>query len=110
MAIYIDWLCRHGWRLRGRTILSCHLFPEGPATEALEELHTFARRIGLKRSWFQAAPTGRMAGSVPHYDLTAGKRAQAVAAGAIELTRKTLPPLLSRLRPYGPYGRQKGRR
>jgi hypothetical protein len=44
--------------------------------DSLEELHRFARRIGLKREWFQE-------GRLPHYDLTsAGKIREAMAARA----------------------------
>ena len=49
-------------------------------TDDLESLHRFAESIGLKRAWFQ--PRG---GIMPHYDLTPGKRHQAVRAGANEL-------------------------
>jgi hypothetical protein len=48
--------------------------------DALEELHTFARSIGLKRSWFQSKP-GRP--DHDHYDLTRSKRDAAILAGAI---------------------------
>lgn len=54
------------------------------------ELHEFARRIGLKRSWFQV---GRQLMHpdqhdpvLDHYDVTAGKRQEAVAGGAVEVT------------------------
>jgi Protein of unknown function (DUF4031) len=64
----------------------CHLF----SSEIDQtELHEFAARIGLKQAWFQPGkdlldqsqhdPVG------DHYDLTAGKRRQAVAAGAVEV-------------------------
>lgn len=78
MTIYVDPIfdnvalptnaqaARHGTRW-------CHLICDGD----LEELHKFAKSIGLRREWFQAS-------SVPHYDLTPGKRAQAVKKGAIE--------------------------
>lgn len=46
-----------------------------------EELHVFAASIGLRRSWFQE-PDGRPWHN--HYDLTAGKKRQAIAKGAIE--------------------------
>lgn len=52
---------------------SCHLFAD---TE--EELHALAAEIGLRREWFQKKP-----GRLPHYDLTAAKRNQAIRAGAI---------------------------
>lgn len=41
-----------------------------------EELHAFASRLGLKRSWFQAKST------FPHYDLTASKQFKAMQLGA----------------------------
>ena len=47
------------------------------------ELHAFARKIGLKRSWFQPQ-------SSPHYDLTPAKRQEAVAMGATEWTLKQM--------------------
>lgn len=53
---------------------SCHLIVAGK----LEDLHDFAKRIGLKREWFQENA------SWPHYDLTANKRAQALRYGALE--------------------------
>jgi len=51
---------------------SCHLFSDqdDPA-----QLHDFADRLGLRRSWFQDDPR------LPHYDLTPGMRARAVALG-----------------------------
>jgi hypothetical protein len=52
---------------------SCHLTTDG----TLDELHAFADRIGLLRTWFQEH------WSAPHYDLTPGKRAEALLAGAV---------------------------
>lgn len=43
---------------------SAHLTVVAPST--LDDLHAFAARIGLQRSWFQCGPRSR----VPHYDLT----------------------------------------
>lgn len=51
--------------------LWCHL----ASTESFTELHDFAHRIEIKRCWFHKH----------HYDLTPGKRAQAVRAGAVEV-------------------------
>lgn len=45
------------------------------------ELHALAKRIGLKRAWFQDK------GLFHHYDLTPSVRAKALIAGAIELGR-----------------------
>jgi hypothetical protein len=77
--IYVDPLMNHGWRLRGRFTPSCHLWTD---SEDLEELHAFAKSIGLERRWFQSATKPR---TLNHYDLTPSKRTQAIAAGAIEL-------------------------
>lgn len=76
MAVYVDPLMWHGWRMYGRQIKSCHLFTDGE----MEELHLFAQKIGLKRSWFHDKP-----GSVSHYDLTERSRRIAVAHGAVQL-------------------------
>ena len=61
----------------------CHMATDGD----LEELHAMARRLGLRRAWFQAYPT------TPHYDLVPSKRALAVRLGAcavssVELARR----------------------
>ena len=49
-----------------------------------QELHDFAQRIGLRRAWYQRDKT------LPHYDLTPGRRMKAVALGAVEVTRDVL--------------------
>jgi hypothetical protein len=50
--------------------------------DTLDELHAFAARIGLRRSWFQAGSRPEAA----HYDLTRGKREQAIQMGAVPET------------------------
>lgn len=58
---------------------ACHL-----RADTEEELHAFAQTLGLQRSWFQNHhPNPRFW----HYDLTRGKRDQAIAMGAKELNR-----------------------
>ena len=52
---------------------SCHLTTDGP----IEELHVFARRLGMRRAWFQ---DHRIA---PHYDLTERRRDMALELGAV---------------------------
>lgn len=54
---------------------SCHL-----TADSDEELHAFAAKLGLKRSWFQLHRV------INHYDLTASKRALAVELGAVEMS------------------------
>ncbi len=52
----------------------CHM-----TADTVEELHAFAKKIGMQRSWFQDKPRHF------HYDLVPSRRALAVAAGAVEL-------------------------
>lgn len=81
MPVYVDVLCVYpnawGPFLKG----SCHLFAD---TEGEAALHALAARIGMRRSWYQPDPRGGSS----HYDLTPGRRAAAVAAGAQELDRR----------------------
>jgi hypothetical protein len=51
-----------------------------------DELHDFARRLGLKRAWFQSRPNA----SAAHYDLVPSKRALALKLGAVEVTSREL--------------------
>lgn len=53
-----------------------HLF-----ADTKEELHEFARRLGLQRSWFQDKPNGHW-----HYDVTESKRNLAIRMGAQAVT------------------------
>jgi len=76
-----------------------------------DELHEFAARLGLRREWFQP---GRPIGDNPspfwHYDVTSGKRAQALAMGAISMPSRELA-LYCRARagqPTQPSSDQKG--
>lgn len=71
MSVFVDPLIDYGWRLGP----SCHLY-----ADTVEELHSFAARLGLRREWFQDKPY------FPHYDLTSKKRALAVKCGAIQDT------------------------
>jgi hypothetical protein len=59
--------------------LWCHMVSD----RSLEELHTFASEIGLRRRWFQDGPR-------PHYDLRPSKRRLAVARGAEEVNARAL--------------------
>lgn len=47
----------------------------------IAELHEFAAKIGLRRSWFQDKPWPHA-----HYDVTDSKREQAIRAGAVSIT------------------------
>jgi hypothetical protein len=83
MAVYIDKLRDWGWKLGP----SCHLI-----ADSNEELHAFAAKLGLRREWFQPKASG------PHYDLTAKRRALAVAAGAVELDDRAFHAILKKWR------------
>ena len=62
---------------------ACHLMAESEA-----ELHEFARRLKLKREWFQG----------DHYDLTKNKRAVAIRKGAIKISIYDIVRLRQKLR------------
>lgn len=80
IVVVVDELVpRPGAKLRIFRPGSCHLMANGYSEQHLDALHKLAARIGLKAAWFQ--PHKR----APHYDLTIGKRARAVAAGAVEV-------------------------
>jgi hypothetical protein len=66
-----------------------HLTTDDPTGE---ELHALARRIGLLRIWFQEPKH-----SLPHYDVTDGKRAQAIRAGAVPITLHEASELYGKL-------------
>jgi hypothetical protein len=77
--IYVDPLGEFGWNLRGRATRNCHMFTD---SLNLRELHEFAAKLGMRRSWFQNSP------KCPHYDLTPQRRLEAVRLGAVEVTRR----------------------
>ncbi|HDS1555244.1 DUF4031 domain-containing protein [Stenotrophomonas pavanii] len=74
MAVYVD-----SEAIFWRDKLWCHM-----AADSLEELHSFARRLGLKRSWFQENCR------YPHYDITMEIRDNALKLGAIDSDRPTI--------------------
>lgn len=76
MTVYVDPLMPCITSRRWPWGEACHLFSPDWA-----ELHAFAARLGLVHSWFQ-----NRRGKLPHYDLTAAKRQQALAMGAVALT------------------------
>jgi hypothetical protein len=74
VAVYVD-NARIAWR--GRKW--CHL-----VADSLDELHSFATTLGLRRGWFQAQA------SLPHYDVTVEVRDMALSRGAQAADRRTL--------------------
>lgn len=67
MPVYVD-----NVRIRWRGRIWCHL-----VADELTELHEFAKRLGLRREWFQENA------SYPHYDVTVESRDLALTLGAI---------------------------
>ena len=82
MAVYVDQLCDWGWK-HGP---SCHLI-----ADSIPELIEFAVNIGMRAEWFQPR-------SSPHFDLTVQVREIALAAGAIELSKREFVGVIRRLR------------
>ncbi len=76
MTVYVDPVFRAPWNKHWPWKWACHMFGEDPV-----ELRELADRIGLKPEWFQDHH------AIPHYDLTRSKRAEALAAGAVEASR-----------------------
>lgn len=73
MAVYVDPAV---WPF-GRMMM-CHML-----ADTVPELHEMARKLGLRRSWFQNRP-----GKTPHYDVCKSKRAEAIRLGAVEVSRE----------------------
>lgn len=78
MTVYVDSIQKWPTRIRCFHEGSYHMI-----TDNVEELHVFAKRIGLRREWFQPL-------SWPHYDLAPTVRIKAVAFGAVEKTCREL--------------------
>lgn len=78
MAVYVGeqflTVRTHKWPYK----YAAHLF-----ADSLEEMHRFALAIGLRRGWFQEHPR------LPHYDVTAGKRREAIRKGAVAVPPQT---------------------
>ena len=81
MAIFVDDLTKYPKEMISVVARQfgkswCHLWTDGD----IEELHTFAEKIGCRKSWFQNKKR------FPHYDLVPSKRKLAIENGAIELS------------------------
>lgn len=78
--VYIDSLFdTQGWSSNWPFKEACHLM-----ADSKEELIEFARKLKLKDSWIQCT-------SILHYDLTKGKRFQAIKLGAKEVDNRFRP-------------------
>jgi hypothetical protein len=70
MTVYVDNI-----KIPWRGMLMSHM-----TADSVEELHEFAARLGLRRAWAQIPPEH----SIPHYDVSEGKRQAAIRLGAVE--------------------------
>lgn len=84
MTVYVD---DPIWHWQGRKW--CHLIADD-----IDELHRFAREVGLHRISYQGPPRT----DKPHYDITGFERARALARGAIPCDRVVIVTVLRRLR------------
>ena len=88
MAIYVDPLRDYRAIMgRGTPGLWCHMITDG----SLAELHQSAAQIGIPARAFQDHPRH------PHYDLTPGSRARAMALGAVEVSTAQMRQILREL-------------
>ena len=87
MAVYVDEAI---WAKHGRKW--CHLIADD-----VDELHRFARRLGLHRSSYQGPPKT----ASPHYDLTSYVRRLAIAYGARTGDRTAVVMIVRKLRRQG---------
>lgn len=87
MSVYVDGLKPSIKNKNWKYNKSCHM-----VADSLEDLHAFARKINMPMLWFQ----NRL--GMPHYDLTEGKRSEAVKAGAIEINDVQLVSMLCKSR------------
>jgi hypothetical protein len=84
MAAYVDEAI---WDRHGRKW--CHLLADD-----IDELHRFARTLGLHRSSYQGPPKTPH----PHYDITAMERSRAIAYGAVASDRSAIVMVVRKLR------------
>ena len=84
MAVYVDDAI---WKWAGHRW--CNLLADDT-----DELHFFARRLGVHRSSYQGPPKT----SAPHYDITGFERDRAVRLGAIACTRDEIVAVFRRVK------------
>lgn len=81
MAVYVDQLRQYPEKVKGYDKW-CHL-----VADSLSELMAFSCRIGLRSTWLQT-------NNYPRFDLTEGKRVQALKMGATEINDETLVKII----------------
>lgn len=93
MAVYVDEIVDWGALARARGLRYsnwCHLLAN---TE--QELHEFAAKLGLRRSWYQRKGPNDVAW---HYDIVPTVRAKAIRLGAQEVNWQFVAQLMNRRR------------
>jgi hypothetical protein len=83
MSVYVDAATHPYGRMK-----MCHMM-----ADTRSELVEMADRIGVQRKWLQHPGEAR-----EHFDVCQSKRAQAVEAGAVEVTGRELVALIRRKR------------
>lgn len=94
MTVFVDEFPYKGW---GKWNGGAHM----TGTD-IDELHEMAKKIGLRRSWFQDS-------TFPHYDLTNSKRKLAIAEGCTEIEAGNLPDDVLMRRKDGTYESRRDR-
>lgn len=87
MSVYVDSIMPTLINKKWKYSRGCHL-----VADTVAELHSFAACLGLKREWYQYNKT------IPHYDLTANKRREAVKLGAIRVDAREFVELIRKQR------------
>jgi len=77
MTVYVDDMHLTNMGRLGRMKM-CHM-----TADSTEELLKMAYNLGMSRDWLQEEGTWK-----EHFDVATGKRAKAVALGAVEITMK----------------------
>lgn len=96
MTVYVDDI-RLPAQVRRYTAKWSHL-----TADTREELHEFAARLGLRRSYFQdpvvngkpLAEPGTLHAEMWHYDVTESKRQEAIRLGAVAVSWRDLPGII----------------
>lgn len=90
MTVYVD-DSNIPAKVRQHDATWCHLF-----ADSQEELHAFARKLGLRRSYFQQGKPRGDGTPDPHwhYDVTAGMRKRAVSLGAQQVQWRDTPRIM----------------
>lgn len=84
--IYVDDMLREASVPNGARIVTSrwsHLFCD---SDDQSELHEFARKLGLRRSWFQNERQHPDKPEMWHYDVTEPKRERALHMGAVSIS------------------------